>query len=63
LRIGAETRHHVRIFEQKVTRLGKEVFEQAGLAGTPRTCQNDSGKVFYCAKELLFETSADVSHV
>src|SRR5262245_20157067 len=62
VRVGAQPRDHVRVFQQKIARFGEQVPEQPGLAGPARTGQHHGWKVVGGAVDLHFEFPAEVFH-
>ena len=62
LRVGAEPRHDVWVFEQEIAGFGKQVPEQPRLPGPARTGQDNGREIFHGLAQWLFQFSRDIAH-
>ncbi len=61
--IGLEACDDIRVFEQKITRLGKKMSKQPGFSSPPRPGQDQRRKTAHSAQDLRFKGSPDILHI
>ena len=59
--VGAQPRHDVGVFQQEITRLGKEPAQQPGLPRAARPGQDHRWKVFRGLQDLPLQFPPEVS--
>jgi len=62
LGIGSKASHDVRVFEQKITRLGEQIPQKPGFSGPPRAGQHQRRESAHGRLDLRFKLAVEVPH-